>query len=101
MVAPAAFATPISASAVEISPGPQVTRNRSPWPTGGVVMSPSTATARPMWYSRMAKPMICSFSRPPPNTTIRRASAIIATARSTAASSSRSKTCPSSARAVP
>ena len=28
----------------------------------------------------MAKPMICSFSRPPPNTTIRRASAIIATA---------------------
>src|SRR3954452_8733969 len=64
IVAPAAFATPISASAVEISPGPQVTRNRSFDPTGGVVMSPSTAS--PMWNSRMAKPMICSFSRPPP-----------------------------------
>ena len=55
-VAPASPATPISASAVEISPGPEVTRNTSPGPSAGVVMSPTTATGRPRWKSRIAKP---------------------------------------------
>ena len=30
-------------------------------------MSPQTATSRPMWNSRMAKPRICRPSRPQPN----------------------------------
>ena len=40
--APAFFATFISASTVDVSPGPDVTRNTSPLPSAGVVMSPTT-----------------------------------------------------------
>ena len=69
--APAARAIPASVRAVGRSPGPAETNKRSPAPTAGAVMSPQTATSRPMWNSRMANPRICRPSRPRPNTTIR------------------------------
>jgi hypothetical protein len=46
----------------------------------------------------VAKPMICSFSRPPPKTTIRRAATMFSTARSTSASFRRSMTPANSSR---
>ncbi len=40
----------------EKSPGPAETISRSPCPTGGVVISPTTADFRPRWNRRMASP---------------------------------------------
>ena len=73
-VAPASRATRIRVSTVVVSPGPELAKKTSPGPSGGMVMSPTTATGRPRWKSRIAKPFSCSASRPQPWTPMRPAS---------------------------
>src|SRR5271166_1896656 len=97
--APALRATPASVRAVARSPGPAETMKRSPTATSGVVMSPQTATLRPMWKSRMAKPRICRPSRPSPNTTMRLALTISSINPSSASSGIAASTAERSASA--
>src|SRR4029077_9938879 len=64
--APALRATPSSSFTVEKVPGPALTNSRSPLPTCGVVMSPTTCASRPRCMRRMHSARIIRPSRPTP-----------------------------------